>query len=188
LGEALRRSVVSSSEGKLELENLMSRKRTVRLSFIPIIQPESEPQIGVVAIETTELVESSSALKKSEAALQSVSVRLLQVQDEERRHLARDLHDTIGQELAVAVMQVEQMAKQVGSPEVDLRKRLMECGEWLRKIESETRTLSYVLHPPLLDQIGLVPALNWYIEGFSKRSGLKVQLDVASDIPRLEVE
>jgi signal transduction histidine kinase len=188
LDEALRRSVCASSAGKLLLENLKGRKRTVRVSFIPLIQPESELQIGIVATEITKLVESNTALKQSEAALQSVSVRLLQVQDEERRHLARDLHDTIGQELAVAVMQVEQMAKQVGLPEVDLRKPLMECSEWLRKIETETRTLSYVLHPPLLDQLGLVPALNWYIEGFSKRSGLKVQLDVASDIPRLEVE
>jgi len=102
--------------------------------------------------------------------------------------MARDLHDTIGQELAVAVMRVEQIAKDLSSPDADVRKELAECSEWLRKIEAETRTLSYVLHPPLLDQIGLVPALGWYIEGFCKRSGLGVKLDVQSNIPRLEVD
>jgi len=194
LDDALRQSARAPAEGKLVLENPENPEnpenhtRTIHVSFIPLRRAESGAQIGMVATETTKLVQSTAALKVSETALQSLSTRLLQVQDEERRHLARDLHDTIGQELAVAIMRVEQMAKHADSPDVDLRKPLMECSEWLRKIESETRTLSYVLHPPLLDQVGLVPALNWYIEGFSKRSGLKVEIEVASEIPRLEVE
>jgi signal transduction histidine kinase len=197
LDNALRESTRAVAEGRLVLENLESleslenlefRRRTVRVSFLPLRQAESDTQIGIVATETTKLMQSAAALKASEAALQSLSARLMKVQDDERRHLARDLHDTIGQELAVAVMRVEQMAKQASSPDVNLHQQLMECSEWLRKIESETRTLSYVLHPPLLDQMGLMAALNWYIEGFSKRSGLKVQLEATSGIPRLEVE
>lgn len=188
LDEALVQSERASSEGKIVLQSIGGSKRTTRVSFVRLGQVASERQVRIEATETTELMQSNAALKQSETALQSVSARLLKVQDEERRHLARDLHDTIGQELAVAVMHVERMAKQVGSGNAELTKSLMECSEWLRKIEDETRTLSYVLHPPLLDQMGLVPALHWYVEGFSKRSGLKVQVQVPSDIPRLEVD
>jgi len=140
----------------------------------------------MVATETTRLEEASKALRDSETTLQSLSARLLRIQDEERRHLARDLHDTIGQDLAVAVMRVDRIAKDVAPG--DVRKSLDECGEWLRKLESEIRTLSYVLHPPLLEQIGLAAALHWYIGGFSERSGIRVDLDAGPGVPRLPVE
>src|SRR5262249_7137898 len=149
------------------LQAVSGAKRTIRVSFVPLAEGNPEPLIGVMATEVTKLVDAAEALQQSEASLQTLSARLLQVQDEERRHMARDLHDTVGQELAVAVMRVEQIAKDIDSsqvPEVDILKKLADCSEWLRKIESETRTLSYVLHPPLLDQVGLVPALGWYIE------------------------
>lgn len=188
LNTALQRSRRTQSEGRLELEGVSETRRTVRVSFVPLRSRTDRPRVGIVAIEVTRLVQATEALRNSEASVQNLSARLLRVQDEERRHIARDLHDTIGQELAMAVMRVEQIAKEIDSPEADIRKQLAECSEWLRKIETETRTLSYVLHPPLLDQIGLVPALKWYIEGFSKRSGLKVQLDLRSQIPRLEVD
>jgi signal transduction histidine kinase len=189
LDQALRRSIHARSEGKLEIQNLDGRrKRTVHVSLIPVSLEKSEPLIGIVATEATRLEETSKALRDSKESLHTLSMRLLRVQDEERRHLARDLHDTIGQELAVAVMNVERIAKHATPTDAELHKSLIECSDWLRKIESETRTLSYVLHPPLLDQIGLVPALSWYIEGFTKRTGLRVDLEVASEIPRLPVE
>src|SRR5262245_11804547 len=131
LENALRLAQHMPLEGKLELESA-GRRRTVRMNLVPLRDEHSESQIGIVATEITKTLEASRALKDSNAALQTVSARLLRVQDEERRHLARDLHDTIGQELAVAVMRVERMAKEVGSPQVDLRESLMECSEWLR--------------------------------------------------------
>jgi len=185
LDQALRKSTHTRSEGRFEIQHLTDRrKRTLRVSLVPVTHQKSEPLIGIVATETTRLEQAS----KAETSLRSFSARLLKRQDEERRHLARDLHDTIGQDVAVAVMRLERIAKSVGPDDVDLRNSLTECSDWLRKVESETRTLSDVLHPPLLDQIGLVPALRRYIEGFSKRSGLQVELEVACDIPRLAVE
>jgi len=188
LDMALRRSAGVPSEGQLQLDVVSGPKRMIRVSFVPIPSAEYGPLIGIVATEVTRLMETAQALRDSEASVQNLSARLLRVQDEERRHMARDLHDTIGQELAIAVMRVEQIAKEVSTGAPNVQEELAECSEWLRKIESEIRTLSYVLHPPLLDQIGLVPALKWYIEGFSKRSGLNVQIDVRSKIPRLNVE
>jgi signal transduction histidine kinase/CheY-like chemotaxis protein len=188
LDEALRRSVRVSSEGQLELEDIPDHKRTIKVSLVPLERYDSGPLIGIVATEVTQLVETAKALKTSEASLQSLSARFLQLQDEERRHLARDLHDTIGQELAVAAIWVDQIVKEAESPNGSIRKLLLECGDLLRKIESETRTLSYVLHPPLLDQTGLLPALSWFIEGFTKRSGIRVRLDARDKIPRLNVE
>lgn len=188
LDEALRRSVRVPSEGQLELEDIPGAKRTIKVSLVPLTGDDFELLIGIVATEVTQLVETARALKASEASLQALSARFLQLQDEERRHLARDLHDTIGQELAVAAIWVDQIVKEAAPHNGDIRKLLLECGDLLRKIESETRTLSYVLHPPLLDQTGLLPALSWFIEGFTKRSGIKVRLDERDRIPRLSVE
>jgi PAS domain S-box-containing protein len=188
LNEALRRSVRVPSEGQLELEDIPGRKRTIKVSLVPLTRDDSGPLIGIVATDVTQLLETANALKTSAASLQSLSARFLQLQDEERRHLARDLHDTIGQELAVAAMWVDQIVKEAESPSRNIRKPLLECGDLLRKIESETRTLSYVLHPPLLDQTGLLPALGWFIDGFTKRSGIKVRLDARDKIPRLDID
>ena len=188
LDEALRRSVRVPSEGQLELEDIPGRKRTIKISLVPLTRDDSGSLIGIVATDVTQLVETAKALKTSTASLQSLSARFLQLQDEERRHLARDLHDTIGQELAVAAMWVDQILKEAESPGRNIRKPLLECGDLLRKIESETRTLSYVLHPPLLDQTGLLPALGWFIDGFTKRSGIRVRLDARHKIPRLDID
>src|SRR5262249_12119949 len=133
LETALRQSTRVPSEGQLEIEVVSGAKRTVRVVFFPLTGGGPEHLIGITTTEVTKLVEATQALQQSEASLQSLSARLLQVQDDERRHMARDLHDTIGQELAVAVMRVEQIAKDLGLPEAEVRKELADCSEWLRK-------------------------------------------------------
>jgi signal transduction histidine kinase/CheY-like chemotaxis protein len=188
LGDALAQAVRAPSEGQLEVQIEPGTHRTIRMSFGLISRARSAPLIGIVAADLTELVAAAKALKHSEATLHSVSARLLQVQDEERRRMARDLHDITGQELAVAVMSLDQMAKNLESPRTDMRKSLAECAGWLRKVESEIRTLSYVLHPPLLDETGLGPALKWYVEGFTKRTGVRVNVAISQSLPRLPLE
>jgi signal transduction histidine kinase len=104
---------------------------------------------------------------------------VLRAQDEERRRIARDLHDSIGQNLVVAglmVNQVERMAPTSCKPPI------AELKEILQRSITEIRTVSYLLHPPLLDQIGLSIALRSYVDGFSKRTGLTVELDVSPNI------
>jgi PAS domain S-box-containing protein len=188
LNDALAQAVRTPSEGQLEVQIEPGARRTIRISFALISSPRSAPLIGVVATDVTALLEATKALKHSEASLHSVSARLLQVQDEERRRMARDLHDITGQELAVAVMSLDQLAKNLDSPSTDKRKTLTECAGWLRKVESEIRTLSYVLHPPLLDETGLGPALKWYVEGFTKRTGIHVNVALSEALPRLPLD
>lgn len=135
-----------------------------------------------------ELAEAAEALKESEASLHSVSARLLRVQDEEHRRLARDLHDTTGQELAVVILTLEHAARDFPPSAAKARAAVLECTDRLRKVESEVRTLSYILHPPFLEEMGLSSALQWYVDGFSKRTGIQVSIEVPPQVPRLHTE
>ena len=112
--------------------------------------------------------------------------QLLRVQDEERRRLARELHDGAGQILAALNMNLETLAEatkdQLSS---NLSRRLTESISLANQVIRETRTLSYLLHPPLLDEAGLTDALHWFVGGFIDRSGIQTTLDVAEDFPRL---
>jgi CheY-like chemotaxis protein len=158
--------------------------RVVRLSLGPIFGKDGTTTIRVVASEVTELVKTSQELRDSRASLYSLSARLLQSQDEERRRIARDLHDITGQELAVLGISLELAMKSLASPE-KARETITECAGLAHKIEEEIRTLSYVLHPPLLDELGLGSALSWYAEGFQKRTGIRVKTRIAPHLPRL---
>jgi signal transduction histidine kinase/AmiR/NasT family two-component response regulator len=188
LGQALSRGASSAAEGVMNVigEDLTG-PRVIRLSFSPISDGETKT-IEIVATEVTELMQATKALKESEASLQSVSVRLLQIQDEERRRLARDLHDTTGQELSVIIMTLDRLGRDLAGSAGDRSKTALNSAEGLRKIENQIRTLSYVLHPPLLDEMGLRAALQWYVEGFSKRTGIKIAVDIPDELPRFSIE
>src|SRR5450759_3780627 len=118
------------------------------------------------------------------AELQNLSLRLLKVQDEERRKLSRDLHDSTGQTLAalkISVSFLQQNCKE-DPAKMALASDVARLAD--QAIE-EIRTMSYLLHPPLLDEVGFGCAAEWYIEGFAKRSGVKVNLDIAIEQERL---
>ena len=118
------------------------------------------------------------------AELQKLTHRLLKVQDEERRKLARDLHDTTGQTLAalkIAVSQLEETCKQTPAA----LQIVSEVEQLADQAIGEIRTMSYLLHPPLLDEVGFACAAEWYIEGFAKRSGINVQAEIAKTRERL---
>ena len=99
--------------------------------------------------------------------------------------MARDLHDTTGQELAVLVMSLRHLSESLDRPGLDVRKALADAAELANKVNDEIRTFSYVLHPPLLDQLGLASALKWYVEGFSARSNIEVKLVIPESLNRL---
>jgi two-component system, NarL family, sensor kinase len=182
---ALRRAATGSTEGELKLGvKGFPSLRTIRLALSPI-PVAGETHIRIVATDLTRLVEAESALANSRSSIRSLSARLLQVQDEERRRLARDLHDNTGQEIAFVVLSLDRIVKQLQKSDPDAAKTLGDSVTWVRKIESEIRTLSYLLHPPLLDEMGLASALGWFIDGFVKRTAIEVDLEVPEDLPRL---
>jgi signal transduction histidine kinase len=102
----------------------------------------------------------------------------MRLQDEERRRIARELHDSTGQSLAALRMHLDAIAAVPSLPE-KARTSLGEAEEICRSCTTEIRTISYLLHPPLLDEVGLLPALEWYVSGFSERSGVNVYKEVS---------
>jgi len=123
--------------------------------------------------------------RRATTEVQDLSARLLNAQDEERRRIARELHDSTGQNLTAALLNLRGMAES-GALHDNERVAVEESGRILDEVHAEIRTLSYLLHPPLLDEVGLAPALRWYVDGFIKRSGIAVQLRAGADIGRLE--
>jgi signal transduction histidine kinase len=126
--------------------------------------------------------ELESLVEQRTAALRRLSSRLLRVQDEERRRIARELHDSLGQYLTATKINLDLLAQSD-----HLSERLKEAQDLLERAISDTRTLSHLLHPPLLDEAGLASAATWYIEGFGQRSGIKVSLEMSPDLQRLPV-
>ena len=187
LEAALARGVQRRTEGKMNVAMSSGPPRTIRLSLAPVSYKRGAT-VKITASEVTELVEKDKALQDTEASLHSLSARILQLQDQERRRIARDLHDITGQELAVVVMSLNQLAKKIDEPGVNVHQSIVDAVGLVRKVEDEIRTLSYVLHPPLLDDFGLASALNWYVEGFTKRSGIEVDVKSPPDLPRLSTE
>jgi PAS domain S-box-containing protein len=113
-----------------------------------------------------------------------VSALLLQVQDQERKRIARELHDGVGQLIAAANMNNAVVEKEKDRLSTEAAQRVADNVALIEQISSGIRTVSYLLHPPLLDELGLESALRWYVEGFAERSGITAKLE-AADLPRL---
>ena len=123
----------------------------------------------------------TAQLQQSNSDLRSLSARLLRVQDDERRRIARDLHDSTGQALTALKLELAGIEREVAVRNPQMARRLSSAIENARLISDELRTISYLLHPPLLDELGLGSALRWYVDGFGKRSGIAVQLDLRGE-------
>jgi len=124
-------------------------------------------------------------LKQAIEELRRLSVELLRSQDEERRRIARELHDATGQKLAAVAMHLSAISQSAAALDPYGRKALAESVGLVDRVVKEVRTLSYLLYPPLLDERGLASALRWYVQGFTARSGIQVAVDVPPDDRRL---
>jgi PAS domain S-box-containing protein len=138
----------------------------------------------LVRIRTRELEERNAAILQQSEQLRELSKRLLRTQDEERRRIARELHDSAGQIVTALGMNLSCM-KPFVEQDPQLGKPLEECKDLVAQLSKEIRTMSYLLHPPLLDETGLSQAIRWYMQGLAERSDLKIQLDVPGDFGRL---
>jgi PAS domain S-box-containing protein len=140
-----------------------------------------EQSIRENAIELERMVESRTA------ALRRLSNRMMTMQDEERRRIAREIHDGLGQELAAAKMILDGILAKDSSPL--MRQASVEASQLIDRAIQQVRTISHLLHPPLLDEVGLVSALRWFLEGLSERSGIHTVLEVdPADPGRLRSE
>jgi signal transduction histidine kinase len=116
--------------------------------------------------------------KNFEKDLRLLSARLLEIRDEERKRISRELHDSTAQNLFALDISLAQLIQTEVVPE--LKEKLIECKSLCEQSRKEIRTLSYLLHPPMLDKGGLVAAIKWYTEGFSQRCGIKVGFQTTS--------
>jgi len=138
-------------------------------------------QVGCVAEDVTER-------KQAEEELRQLSGKLMRLQDEERRRIARDLHDSTGQTLAALQMRLAAVEESAGLLNPSEQQALADSLRLARQSSQELRTVAYLLHPPLLEELGLVPALRLFLEGFAQRSGINVELENAPDFGRLAPE
>jgi PAS domain S-box-containing protein len=129
-----------------------------------------------------------TARKRSEEELGRLSGQLLRLQDEERRKIARDLHDTTGQDLVALATILSQLHEAIPSSCRKGRKLAAQCQAVAERSLREVRTLSYMLHPPMLDEAGLEDAIRHFAEGFGERTGIEVRLDVSPDFGRVSQE
>jgi len=173
-------------------------------SFQPIVSIEKQI-LGALALSypqrerwpkpDSELIERAIHLAaiaiecyRNEQELREFSRRLSQSQDDERRRIARELHDSTGQKLSALAMNLALVENQASSSRKPPSKLLSECISLIRDISDEIRTLSYMMHPPLLDECGLETAIQMYARGINRREGLDVELEVPRRLQRLSEE
>ena len=138
-----------------------------------------------VRARTKDLVERNTEILRQSEQVRELSWRLLQAQDEERRHIARELHDSAGQTLTVLGMNLAQLVQKSGRTAPELATDAEAIQDMVQQLHRDIRTTSYLLHPPLLDESGLYSALSWYTQGLLERSGLEIALDISRDFGRL---
>ena len=124
--------------------------------------------------------------KRAEGDLRRLSGQLLQSQDEERRRISRDLHDSTGQNLVALATNLSQLRTSIPSTARKSRALASRCQELADQCVREVRTLSYLMYPPMLDETGLADAIRHFVDGFTKRSGIKVELGVSPRFGRMK--
>jgi two-component system, NarL family, sensor kinase len=172
------------------LKPILSVEKQILLAFAlsyPRQQRRRQPDLEMVE-RAIYLAAIAIQCHRNEEELREFSRRLSQSQDDERRRIARELHDSTGQKLSVLAMNLAMVENQTNSPGTAPNKLLSECSSLIRDISDEIRTLSYLLHPPLLDECGLESAIQMYSRGINRREGLDVELDMPNRLQRLSEE
>lgn len=170
--------ICAGERGALDYDiiNLRSGIRHMETHAAPFRQPDGTLVHLAVTRDVTHRREAEEALKEAE-----FSGRLLRLQDEERRRIARELHDGAGQLLAAMSMNTSKISREQEKLSGTAGNALRENAELIERISTEIRNLSRLLHPPLLDEVGLRSALNEYVAGFSSRSNIRVNLEMPAN-------
>lgn len=134
------------------------------------------------------VAERTAELRIANENLRELSGQLQQLRDEERRQIARELHDSVGQMLAALSMNIARVRSQADRLDPSVASAVAENAGIVEQISKEIRTISHLLHPPLLDVAGLASAVRWYVDGFAERSKIKVTVDIPPEVQRLSSE
>jgi signal transduction histidine kinase len=179
---------VSREELLATVGSLLRLKRAEREARLQASEAEKARQELKEAHNELELrvEERTRELSERTEQVRELSAKLLSLQDEERRRLARELHDSTGQMLAAMKMVLDEM--RIEAKEQKFAALVDQSIELNDEMSRQLRTMSYLLHPPLLDEVGLPSALRWYTEGFAERSAIKVDLQVSDGFDRLPQE
>jgi len=162
--------------------DITQRKRTER----ELRESEERYRLLADALDT-QVQFRTRELERRNSELRDLSGRLMESQDVERRHIARELHDSAGQTLAALGMSLAELTEKAnGNPA--LTKSVRSAEELVQHLSKEIRTTSYLLHPPMLDETGIPSALSWYVQGLEERSGLKIGLKIPDNFGRLPSE
>jgi signal transduction histidine kinase len=152
------------------------------------VRRRSEEKLRAAQLELEDAVrERTVELDTSNQNLSALSARLIQLQDDERRRIARELHDSVGQMLAALGMNLAAVGTEIERL-IETARTVQDSAALVQELSREVRTISHLLHPPLLDEAGLASALRWYVEGFAQRSKVKVDLEFPADFGRLPRE
>ena len=180
-------SIIDTPEGKAEIAAFVTDLTPLKQAEEALRKANDELEAKVA--ERTATLEAEIAERKNmEASLRELSGRLLSMRDEERRHMARELHDNAGQTLVALSMNVSAIKTASADADPRIHSLASEAKEFSDALAREIRTMSYLLHPPLLDEVGLESAIRWYVDGFSERSNIKVDLDLPKGADRLPRE
>jgi signal transduction histidine kinase len=151
------------------------------------LQRDRETQLRISQAELEQRVqERTQELFKASQELRELSAHIMQAQDEERRRIARELHDGAGQLLAAIGMEASNLASESDRLSSPAALSLRNIESLVAQMTKDIRTMSHLLYPPLLDEVGLHSALTEYVNGFAKRSGIQVSLDLPAAIERLD--
>lgn len=147
--------------------------------------------VQVLASDAAVALENARIIKEqrlAEESLRKLSTELLHLQDQERRNIARDLHDSTAQTLCGLTMTLEALKVKLDSPGDEIQRRIDQAISLADQAANEVRDLSHLLHPPALDEVGLASAAEWYITQFTQQSGIAVEKNIREDMPRLPTE
>lgn len=199
LGKPQRMLEIATREGRIEDQGWRVRKDGTRFwanAVITALRDKAGNLTGFskVTRDFTErrlaeqaLLESQRKINESEKSLRQLSHHLLRTQDEERQRIGRDLHDSLGQYLSMLKMKLDSIQTTDGAVSLNvINQKIEECVDLAEESIKEVRTISYLLYPPLLEELGLQSAISWYLEGFTKRSGIKTTLDVPAELGRFD--
>jgi signal transduction histidine kinase len=173
------RTGIEARDLEVTIERPDGTRITVLVNIVPLRNSEGE------LIGAMNCFQDITDRKRSEEALHMLSCQLLRLGDEERRRLARELHDGTAQLLAGLCMSLSVVSESADIRDPRARAALAESDTLAHQCLRQIRTVSYLLHPPELDELGLEPALSLYIDGFTQRSGIRVDAEVSPDLRRL---